>query len=225
MDSPAQGAPALEILAAAVRGCTWCRLHTTRTVAVPGEGPATAAVLLIGEAPGKDEDLSGRPFVGRAGRILERALEAAGLPRGSVFITNVVKCRPPGNRKPRSNEVETCRPHLLAEIREVQPQIIVTLGSTALRGLMGPGLDLKEARHQSLHLGTLPVRATYHPAAVLYNRSLEKALRRDLRKVARAIEPHRAKSRRRRRLRTTRQARSGGGPSGRRPSRDRAARR
>ncbi len=187
---------------------------------MPGEGPATAAVLLIGEAPGKDEDLSGRPFVGRAGRILERALEAAGMSRDSIFITNVVKCRPPGNRKPQSSEMEACRPYLLAEIGAVQPQVIVTLGSTALRGLMGPGLDLKEARRQTLHFGTVPVRATYHPAAVLYNRTLERALRHDLRTVARVIEPHSASP-----YRETRHAGSGGGPSGRRSSRARAARR
>jgi uracil-DNA glycosylase family 4 len=185
-----EAAAILTTIAAAVRGCTRCRLHGTRTVAVPGEGPAETTIFLIGEAPGKDEDLSGRPFVGRAGRILDRALDAAGLARDSVFVTNVVKCRPPGNRKPKSDERDACRLHLLAEIRAVQPRIIVTLGSTALRGLMGPGLSLQEARDRSLQFGGVPVKATYHPAAVLYNRNLEGALRRDLRKVARASKLH-----------------------------------
>jgi len=215
--SPAEGSAAiLETTAAAVRGCTRCRLHATRTLAVPGEGPVEAAILLIGEAPGKDEDLSGRPFVGRAGRILDRALNAAGLARDSIFITNVVKCRPPGNRRPKSDEKGACRLHLLAEIGAVRPRIIVTLGSTALRGLMGPGLGLREARDRPLQFGGVPVTATYHPAAVLYNRRLEASLRSDLRKVARATRPPRVRSPAPRPGGASAVSRSG--PSGRNPS-------
>ena len=188
---------ALEATADAVRACTRCRLHATRTKAVPGEGPVPAAVLFIGEAPGRGEDASGRPFVGRAGRILDAALAAARLPRESVFITNVVKCRPPGNRKPRPDEVAACRPYLRAQIACVWPRVVVTLGSTALRALLGPGHQLKTSRRESLHVGGIPVVATYHPAGVLYNRKLEPRLRQDLRKVARAVAPARRSRRRR----------------------------
>src|SRR5512136_1265356 len=201
---------ALEATAATIRGCTRCRLHATRTNAVPGEGAVRAAVLLVGEAPGRDEDMSGRPFVGRAGRILDAALGAARLPRESVFITNVVKCRPPGNRRPKPDEVAACRTYLMGQIACVQPRVVVMLGATALRALLGPGHNLKAARGKLLHLGGLSVVATYHPAAVLYNRRLERRLRRDLKKVAWSVGPAAAS----RRLRKA---------SGRRPSRDRAA--
>ncbi len=188
--SEAERAVSLEQTAAAVRGCVVCRLHETRHLAVPGEGSVNAEVLLIGEAPGKDEDLSGRPFVGRAGRVLDRALESSGLPRPLVFITNVVKCRPPGNRTPRADEIEACRAYLLAQVEALQPRIIVTLGSTALRGLLGPGTELQDVRGASADFHGIPLIATYHPAAVLYNRNLERALIRDLRKVARRTESH-----------------------------------
>ncbi len=179
----------LAVAADSIRACTRCPLHRTRRQAVPGEGAARAAILLIGEAPGRDEDASGRPFVGRAGRILEAALEAAGLPRDSVFITNVVKCRPPRNRRPTRREAEACRPYLMTQIACVQPRVIVTLGATALRALLGPGHELRAARRAALRFGETPVRATYHPAAILYNRRLEALLRRDLCSVARAAMP------------------------------------
>ncbi len=189
-----------------IRGCTLCRLHKGRTNAVPGEGPVFAPVLLVGEAPGRDEDISGRPFVGRAGRILDAALETAGLPRDSVYITNVIKCRPPGNRRPKPDELVACRMYLMGQIACVQPRIIVTLGATALRGVLGRPHDLQAARRERLQLGGIRVFATYHPAAVLYNRSLEKELRRDLRNIARAVARD-----------------SGSGPTGRTPSRARRA--
>src|SRR5207247_9543081 len=114
---PNEGRAALlEQTAAAVRPCTLCRLHADRTHAVPGEGRLDADVFLIGEAPGREEDLAGSPFVGSAGKILDKALTAARLPRGSVFITNVVKCRPPANRGPRSDEVDSCRPYLMTQL-------------------------------------------------------------------------------------------------------------
>jgi len=103
-----------------VRACTLCRLHEGRAHAVPGEGPLDPPVLLVGEAPGREEDASGRPFVGAAGRVLDKALRAAGLPRDAVFVTNVVKCRPPGNRAPKADEMEACRPYLLAQIELVR---------------------------------------------------------------------------------------------------------
>jgi len=178
-------AKALEQIASAIRTCTRCRLHTGRTHAVPGEGPIDADVFLIGEAPGRDEDASGRPFVGSAGRVLESALAAIGLPRKSVFITNVVKCRPPENRAPRADEMEACRPFLLGQIEAVRPKVLVTLGSTALRALLGTVVDLRHVRGKVLGFGAVPVLPTYHPAATLYNRRLERSLRNDLRKAVR----------------------------------------
>ena len=163
----------------------------SRTKAVPGEGAADARVLFIGEAPGHEEDLSGRPFVGRAGRILDAALIAARLPRPAVFITNVVKCRPPGNRRPKSDEVQACRAYLLTQIAAVDPRVIVTLGATALRGLMGPGHELGPARHERLKFRTDPEIATYQPAGNLNNRKLETLFRGDLRKVARIVRKDR----------------------------------
>lgn len=201
---------ALEAIAEQVRTCTRCPLHAHRTNAVPGEGPTRASLFFIGEAPGRDEDASGRPFVGRAGRILDAALRSAGLPRESVFITNVVKCRPPGNRRPKSEETAACRPYLVEQMRLVEPHTTVTLGATALRGLMGRGPELKEVHGKSLRLGVTKVIATYHPAGVLYNRRLESNLRHDVRKAAAKIA--RALPRERR-----------SGPSGKTTSRGRRA--
>lgn len=154
---------------------------------MPGEGPCPATIMLIGEAPGRDEDASGRPFVGRAGRILDAALAAASISREAVFITNVVKCRPPGNRRPKPGEAAACRPYLMGQIACVRPRVIVTLGATALRSVLGQGAELKAVRGTRLEFGGLPVVPTYHPAGVLYNRRLETLLRLDLRRTARIL--------------------------------------
>lgn len=205
-------AKALEQIASAVRMCTQCRLHRERTKAVPGEGPINADVFLIGEAPGREEDASGRPFVGSAGKVLEAALAVAGLPRKAVFITNVVKCRPPKNRAPRADEIAACRPFLLGQIEAVRPKVLVTLGSTALRALLGSDIDLRHARGGELGFGAIPVLPTYHPAAILYNRHLERSLRNDLRKAARLVgrRPTRIRSGKPREGRPTRLLRSSG---------------
>ena len=177
--------------------------------------------MLIGEAPGREEDASGRPFVGAAGRILDKALQAARLPRGSVFVTNVVKCRPPANRAPRADETESCHPYLMTQLDAVRPKVVVTLGSTALRGLLGPGLDLKAARTKPLAFHDIAVVATYHPAAVLYNRRLEATIRSDLKKAARLVRSKevRVKSAPERRGKPTKPLASSGavvvGPEGR----------
>ncbi|MGQ0797128.1 MAG: uracil-DNA glycosylase family protein [Methanobacteriota archaeon] len=180
---------ALDRLAAEIRACTRCRLHAERTVAVPGEGPLDAGVVVVGEAPGRQEDAAGRPFVGSAGKVLDAALSSAGLARDDAFVTNVVKCRPPTNRRPRSDEVEACRPYLLAQIELVRPKVLVTLGATGLAALLGSGVEVKDARARTNHALGLPLVATYHPAAVLYSRRLERDLAKDLRKVARHVRP------------------------------------
>jgi DNA polymerase len=177
----------LDKIAASVRACTRCRLHATRIHAVPGEGPIDASIVLIGEAPGREEDASGRPFVGAAGMILDKALQASGLPRRETYITNVVKCRPPGNRRPKADEIASCRPYLLAEIEAVRPQVVVTLGATALRGLLGHSVRFKEARGRPIESGGVLLWPTYHPAATLYNRRLEAEIRSDLRSARRLL--------------------------------------
>jgi uracil-DNA glycosylase len=174
----------LEEIAARVRVCVRCRLHETRTHAVPGEGPSNAQIVLVGEAPGRTEDEQGRPFVGSAGKVLDNALRAAGLSRDSVFITNVIKCRPPGNRRPRKDEIETCLPYLQAQLEAIRPRIIVTLGETSLRALVPSEGPFAEVRGKRLKYEGIQVLPTYHPAAVLYNRPLERTLQADLREAA-----------------------------------------
>lgn len=196
MDPPGEGSRRIvDETAAQVRACTRCRLHESRSHAVPGEGPAVASVFLIGEAPGRDEDASGLPFIGAAGRVLDRALKAAKLPRDRVFLTNVVKCRPPSNRAPKADEIESCHPYLMTQIAAVRPKVIVTLGSTALRAVAGPDVNLKDARGKPMpYQGALLV-PTYHPAAALYNRSLESSLAADLKVAARQVRAKRKRIR------------------------------
>jgi len=184
----------LEDLAARIRACTLCRLHEGRTHAVPGDGPRDAKLFLVGEAPGRREDEQGRPFVGASGKVLDAALERAGLARRDVFITNVVKCRPPENRKPRADEITACRPYLVAQVRAVRPSVIVGLGDTAVSGLLGPSVDLATARRSVRRFEEIPVVATYHPAAALYNRRLTREIDADL---TRAVRIARADRRRR----------------------------
>ena len=118
----------LETLAAAVAKCTQCLLHQGRTKAVPGEGPENADIMFIGEAPGFHEDQQGRPFVGAAGKFLDELLDTIGLKRDSVYITNVIKCRPPGNRDPLPEEIVACKPYIDRQIKLIQPTLVVTLG-------------------------------------------------------------------------------------------------
>src|SRR5271155_3559954 len=120
--------PALEELATEIRSCIKCPLHLSRKNAVPGEGPSDASVMIVGEAPGRNEDEQGRPFVGAAGRNLDDLLSEAGVSRGSVFITNTVKCRPPANRRPARSELDTCHPYLRRQIEAIVPKVIVLLG-------------------------------------------------------------------------------------------------
>jgi len=176
-------------LAARIRRCTLCDLHLSRTHAVPGEGPAHARILLVGEAPGRNEDEAGRPFCGPAGKLLDRALRAAGIRRDRVFITNAVKCRPPGNRTPRRVEVAACRPYMVSQAEAVRPRVIVALGQTAVRDLFGPGASLAGLRGQWAVFAGRPAIGTYHPAGVLYNRRLFRTLVRDLRRAKSRAEP------------------------------------
>ncbi len=143
---------ALAALAERIRRCRKCRLWRGATHAVPGEGPANAAVMLVGEAPGANEDKTGRPFVGMAGRYLERALAAEGIDRDAVFITGSVKHRTPRNRSPRTDEIAACRPWLLDQVAILRPRLIVLMGLTAWKMPRLPGIRFVE---------------TYHPAAAM----------------------------------------------------------
>jgi uracil-DNA glycosylase len=169
-----------------IRRCTLCKLSRTRTNAVAGEGSCSAKVMLVGEAPGRQEDLDGKPFVGYSGRILDSALSKAGIKRSDVFITNVVKCRPPNNRRPESNELIACMGHLERQISLVSPKIICILGSTAYRSLLG-GKSIVADRGKIVERGGKRYFLTVHPASTIYNRSLRSALENDLSILAREV--------------------------------------
>jgi DNA polymerase len=161
-------------LKSCVQGCHECSLHLARTQTVFGAGDQSASWMLIGEAPGKDEDLQGKPFVGKAGRLLTEMLVAAELTREAVFITNIVKCRPPNNRDPEPKESDSCRGYLQRQIELVQPKILLALGRIAAQNLLGTELPLKELRGKIHYYGInkIPVVVVYHPAYLL--RSLTK---------------------------------------------------
>ncbi len=173
---PPEIADSLRSLNEEIRSCTRCPLAKGRTKAVPGEGPGRADILLVGEAPGRDEDLAGRPFVGRAGSILDRCLIDAGIDRSEVFITNVVKCRPPGNRRPKKDEVEACRPYLKSQIELVQPKVVCLMGNAAAKAV----LDVEGVTSLRGQVFRDLLLVTFHPAAVLRNGNLKEALVSDL---------------------------------------------
>ena len=159
----------LEQLAATILECTKCVLCRERTHAVPGEGPADARLVVVGEGPGATEDETGRPFVGRAGKLLTEILAAIGLPRDQVYICNVVKCRPPGNRKPQQDEIDTCVPYLHRQLDRIRPKVILAMGNTAAETLLNTKQSLGSLRGRVHGVRGMPVIVTYHPAALLRN--------------------------------------------------------
>jgi len=173
----------MERIAKDIRACRKCPLHKTRKNAVPGEGYKSSKIMLVGEAPGREEDEMGRPFIGSAGRILRDVLEEVGLTRMDVFITSILKCRPPKNRNPKKDEMDACRPYLLAQMENLKPKVIVALGSYGLHGLVGKRHGISKVRGKVFELKGIPIIPTYHPAACLYNPKLKKILKRDLEKV------------------------------------------
>jgi len=177
--TPAERRAALEAVGSEVRACTRCRLHAGRTSAVPGEGHADTEVVFVGEGPGMNEDRQGRPFVGRAGDLLVRFLATIGWTRDEVFITNVVKCRPPDNRDPEPDEIAACLPYLERQLGIIDPALIVTLGRHSM-GRFIPGARIGQA-HGTLHpvdpatgAGAAMVYAMYHPAAALRSSDVER---------------------------------------------------
>ena len=171
-----------------IRSCKNCGLHATRTQAVPGVGPCPANVMIVGEAPGFNEDRQGEPFVGAAGKLLDTLLARISLSRGDVFITNVLKCRPPMNRDPMPNEVEACSPYLKEQVALVKPKVILILGRHALERLL-PGQGSISRIHGSLiRRGDLAYVPLYHPAAALHNGSLVADLEHDFDQLKRYLD-------------------------------------
>ena len=166
------GSGDLDEIAARIASCEACRLCATRSRTVPGEGSRHARILFVGEAPGADEDASGRPFVGKAGQLLTKIIEnGMGLPRGQVFIANVLKCRPPGNRDPEPEEKRACTPFLEEQIEAIRPELIIALGRHAANHLLDRQTSLGRLRGQFHERpnGGPPVLVTYHPAYLLRN--------------------------------------------------------
>jgi len=167
-----------------IKGCMKCALGATRTNFVFGEGSADADLMLIGEAPGKDEDLTGIPFVGRAGQLLTLMLQSINLKREEIFIANVLKCRPPNNRDPQPDEIEKCEPYLLKQIEMISPKLIVTLGRFASASLLRTKSALGTLREDIHKYNQVPLIVTYHPAALLRNPQLKRQAWEDLKKIS-----------------------------------------
>jgi len=165
----ADASDTLARIAAEVAACQRCELHRTRTNTVPGCGSARADWLFVGEAPGRDEDAQGEPFVGRAGKLLDSMIAALGLARADVFIANVLKCRPPDNRDPLPGEVEQCEAYLHRQLAQLQPKVIVALGRVSAQALLKTGDALAKLRGAAHHYGpaNIPLVVTYHPAYLL----------------------------------------------------------
>lgn len=188
---PVLGAPAwtsLDEIAAVVRECRKCPLCEARTHAVPGEGNPAARLMVVGEGPGESEDLSGRPFVGRAGELLNKMLEAIAIPRAEAYIANVVKCRPPKNRVPLPDERDACLPYLHRQIALVRPKVLLALGGTASEAMLGVKKSLGGLRLQVHRWNAIPLIVTYHPAALLRNPDWKRPAWDDLRIVRQLLD-------------------------------------
>ena len=188
LEPPAAGAEALDWgdLKDCVASCTRCELHQSRTQTVFGVGNPNANWMIIGEAPGAEEDRRGEPFVGRAGKLLDEMLRAIGQARQDVFIANILKCRPPNNRDPKTDEVAQCREYLERQIELVAPRIILAVGRIAAQNLLGTDSPVGRLRGRRHSLGEIPLVVTYHPAYLLRSPSQKRKVWEDL-SMARAL--------------------------------------
>lgn len=184
---PIQQTQSLTEVAQLIASCRACKLCDSRTNTVPGEGPTTARLVVVGEGPGRTEDETGRPFVGRAGELLTKILEAIKLPRDQVFICNVVKCRPPENRLPQYDEIAACLPFLYRQIELVKPKAILAMGGTAAQSLLNTKQSLGALRNQVHRFRGIPLIVTYHPAALLRNPNWKRPTWDDVRIAARLL--------------------------------------
>jgi len=181
----------LKVIENEIKKCVKCRLYLSRTNPVVGEGDVNSTIMFIGEAPGKNEDIQGRPFVGAAGKILTELISSIGLSRKDVYITNVVKCRPPGNRDPRPDEINMCSTYLDRQIKIIRPKIIVTLGRHSTRYILskiGRNIDsISKVRGRTFKIKLFNINIilipTYHPAAALYNPMIKNILLKDFNKI------------------------------------------
>jgi DNA polymerase len=180
--------PDLASLRAIAESCVRCELHGTRTHVVFANGSENARVLCVGEAPGANEDATGQPFVGRAGQLLDRLLVSVGFPRADVFVCNVLKCRPPGNRNPLPEEIESCSPFMLRQVELVRPAVIVALGTFAAHTLLGTRESLRRLRGRTHLFQGYPLVVTYHPAALLRNPGWTLPTWEDLQLVRRIVD-------------------------------------
>ena len=195
LDGVALGA-ALQVVAAEVAACTLCPLHEQRIQTVFARGTGSSGLCFVGEGPGADEDAEGQPFVGKAGQLLDRMIAAMGLSRDEVYVCNIVKCRPPKNRKPTPEEMGACMPFLKRQIELLAPSVIVALGATAVEGLLGVSGGITRLRgNWKLYKGTIAVMPTFHPAYLLRSPGAKKDVWEDLqavlRQMGRAIPPKR----------------------------------
>lgn len=176
----------LEQVAEEVSSCAKCTLHHSRKNAVPGEGPPNSEIIFIGEGPGFHENEQGRPFVGAAGKFLEELLDSIGLTREQVYITNVVKCRPPGNRDPQSDELDACSEYLERQIQAINPKVIVTLGRFSMARFL-PNAKISDIHGQAAKIKNRLVVPMYHPAAALHQPSLRPTVQRDFSRLPELI--------------------------------------
>jgi uracil-DNA glycosylase len=177
----------LDLLRHSLGECTLCRLHSGRTHLVFGEGSPRARLVFVGEGPGREEDQTGRPFVGEAGKLLDRIIQAMGLTREEVYISNVVKCRPPDNRDPEKEEVSRCLPFLQRQLSMIQPEAICTLGRVAGCALLGEGFRITEERGKWRSYMGVPLLPTYHPAFLLRNPSAKRQVWEDVQEIMRRL--------------------------------------
>ena len=187
-DAESEAGSLLADLKAIAVVCEKCKLSKSRTQVVYGVGNPNANLMFIGEAPGRDEDLKGEPFVGRAGQLLTDIIKAMKLTRDDVYIANVIKCRPPENRNPEPDELEACHPYIQRQVEIIQPKVIVTLGKFALQSLTGKAYGISAARGQWLDYNGVKVMPTYHPAYLLRTPSAKKDVWADMKKVIAELE-------------------------------------
>lgn len=192
-EGPARAGPDLsgldmEALEETVSGCDLCALGSERNRTVFGDGDPGAGIVFVGEAPGKEEDLQGLPFVGRAGKLLDKILEAMDLSRSEVYIANILKCRPPGNRDPNEEEVACCEGYLARQLELIDPVLICALGRVAGQNLLGTRAPLKELRGSLHRYNGIPVLVTYHPAALLRNPHLKRDAWEDMKELRRLYD-------------------------------------
>lgn len=187
MKGPVDRQAEMDRIAGQVAACRKCILHQTRTRVVPGQGTYSPEIMFVGEAPGFDEDQQGLAFVGRAGQLLTKMIAAMGFTRDQVFIANILKCRPPDNRPPMPEEMVACLPYLRAQIAVLRPKVIIALGGTAVRGLLGVETGITKLRGTWMKFEGIPTMPTLHPAYLLRNPPAKKDAWADLKEVLRSI--------------------------------------